>query len=110
MRASKHWFLQRVSAAASLLGSVFAILFVKQHLFQSTDVLKKNLSQPMVAFFLICTFVTFLYHARLGLQVIITDYLNGKTQRIFLSLIDGISLLSVFAIIYSLVKIMVTTS
>jgi succinate dehydrogenase / fumarate reductase membrane anchor subunit len=110
MQASKHWFLQRVSAAISLLGAIFIIIFIKQHLYQSTYLLKKSLSQPITALMMICTFTTFLYHARLGLNVVITDYLKGIKQKIILSVIDCICLLSLFAVIFSIVKIMVTVS
>ncbi len=110
MKATKHWLLQRVSAGLSLIGTIFTILFIKQHLFQSVNVLKKSLSQPMIALMIICTFITFLYHARLGLHIIITDYLKGKSQKIFLTLVDATSFLAIFAILYSLIKLTVKTS
>lgn len=107
MQASRHWFLQRVTAGISLFGVIFTIYFIKKHLNQTQDVLKFSLASPITALSIICVFITFLFHARLGLQMIISDYLKGMKQRIIQFAVDCISLFSLLALIFSIVKIMV---
>lgn len=110
MHASKHWFLQRVSAGMALPGVCLTIFLIKKHLHQPHEMLKKSLSNPITSFLIICIFITFIYHARLGLQIIITDYLKGMKQRVASFFIDCLGFFSILALAVSLFKIMVSLS
>jgi len=79
-----HWWMQRVSAVALIPLSFWLILFVQQ-IFQATyPEIKQWLSSPFnLTMILSWSFMSF-YHAALGLQVVIEDYISPEWLKITL--------------------------
>jgi|GEM_PF-119605 succinate dehydrogenase / fumarate reductase membrane anchor subunit len=78
---SHHWLLQRFTAAGNLvtvLYLAFSILLLQDLSYQSAF---RWLSQPAGALPLALLIVSVFWHARLGLQVMIEDYVHGQGTR-----------------------------
>lgn len=106
-----HWIAQRLTAIA-LLPLMAWVLYTLATLpafgelsqTQLLDAVIRWLSFPTNAALSILTIVTMLYHAQLGLQVVIEDYVSSKPKRITLLVLiklaaAGGALLSLFAIL-----------
>jgi len=79
-----HWWMQRITAVALIPLSFWLILFVQQLFNVSYIEIKQWLSSPVnLTFLLTWSFVSF-YHAALGLQVVIEDYLSPEWLKITL--------------------------
>ena len=73
-----HWWMQRVTAVALLpLTAWFAISLLGKQL-QSYEVMRGWLGQPWVAVFAALLVITIAWHSKLGVQVVIEDYVHGK--------------------------------
>ncbi|NOQ16545.1 MAG: succinate dehydrogenase, hydrophobic membrane anchor protein [Methyloprofundus sp.] len=79
---TRHWWMQRVTAVALIPLSFWLILFLQQ-LFQATyPEMKQWLASPVnLTLLLAWAFVGF-YHAALGIQVVIEDYLSPEWLKI----------------------------
>ena len=83
-----HWWVQRVTAVALVpLTAWFAISLLGKQL-QSYEVMRGWLAQPWVAVFAALLVVTIAWHSKLGVQVVIEDYVHGKGRKTALLLIS----------------------
>ena len=77
-----HWWMQRVTAIANLPLMVFLVIFVLSHLGASRTEMLASLANPFVAILLALTMISVLWHMRLGLQVVIEDYVHGAATKL----------------------------
>jgi succinate dehydrogenase / fumarate reductase, membrane anchor subunit len=83
-----HWWLQRVTSVALLpLTAWFAISLLGLPL-QSYDAVRGWLGQPWVAVFASLLVFTLAWHSKLGVQVVIEDYVHGKVAKTSLLLLS----------------------
>ncbi|HEX6636769.1 MAG TPA: succinate dehydrogenase, hydrophobic membrane anchor protein [Steroidobacteraceae bacterium] len=76
-----HWWVQRVTAVALLpLTTWFAWSLLGLDL-QSYDGMRGWLGQPWVAVLTILLVITLAWHSKLGVQVVIEDYVHGKAAK-----------------------------
>lgn len=73
---TEHWWVQRVTAIAGIPLVVFLIGFVLTHFGASRAEMLASLANPLVAILMTLTVIALLWHMRLGLQVIIEDYIH----------------------------------
>ena len=101
---TQHWWMQRVTAVALIFLSFWLILFIQQLFHASYPEIKKWLVEPLNFTLLITWVFVGFYHAALGLQVIIEDYLSPEWLKIVL--IWGIKLAflgtAIMALVYSI--------
>ena len=99
-----HWWVQRVTAVALLpLTGWFVISLLGQSL-QSYDAMRGWLGQPRVAVPTILLVFTLAWHSRLGVQVVIEDYVHAKGAKTTLLLLStfvhiGAAVAGIFAIL-----------
>lgn len=100
---ASHWIAQRATAVANilLLGWFFISLIFLPDL--SYDVVAAWMAQPLVAVLLIALFANTLWHARLGLQVFLEDYVHEPGMKLgsLMALnfyVFGIAALGIFSI------------
>ena len=77
---SHHWLLQRFTAAGNLLTVgylVFSVLFLPDLSYESV---RAWIGEPLPALALALLIVSVFWHARLGLQVLIEDYVHGASR------------------------------
>lgn len=73
-----HWWVQRVTSVALLpLTAWFAISLLVRSL-QSYDAMRGWLAQPWVALLTILLALTIAWHSKLGVEVIVEDYVHSK--------------------------------
>jgi succinate dehydrogenase / fumarate reductase membrane anchor subunit len=83
-----HWWVQRVTAVALLpLTAWFASSLLGKQL-QSYEVMRGWLAQSWVAVFAALLVITIAWHSKLGVQVVIEDYVHGKGGKTALLLLS----------------------
>ena len=97
---TEHWWLQRVTAIANIPLVLFMIGFVVAHLGASRAELVASVHHPIIAIFLALAFLSVLWHMRLGMQVVIEDYVHTPALKLsailfntFFTLILGVAAL-----------------
>ena len=75
---TEHWWLQRVTAIANIPLVIFLIVFILWHLGANRAALMASVKHPLIAIALAMSFLSILWHMRLGMQVIIEDYVHGR--------------------------------
>lgn len=78
---TEHWWHQRVTAIAGVPLVIFLIGFVLTHAGASRAEIIASLSNPIVAILLALTVINLLWHMRLGLQVVIEDYVHTPARK-----------------------------
>lgn len=78
----EHWWLQRVTAAANVPLIIGFVIIVASLAGSSYAEAMDIVSHPLVALVLILAVVSVANHMRLGMQVIIEDYVNDNGLRI----------------------------
>jgi succinate dehydrogenase / fumarate reductase membrane anchor subunit len=102
---TEHWWLQRVTAIANIPLVIFLVIFVIRHLGASRAEIVVSISNPFVAILLALTFVSVLWHMRLGLQVVIEDYIHGHAAKFAALLANNfVAMLLGVAALYAILK------
>jgi len=81
---TEHWWLQRVTAIANIPLVIFLIVFILWHLGADRAALMASVKHPLIAIALAMSFLSILWHMRLGMQVIIEDYVHGRWRIVYL--------------------------
>jgi succinate dehydrogenase / fumarate reductase membrane anchor subunit len=77
---SHHWLLQRFTAAGNLLTVLFLAVSLVALPDLSFATVRAWLAQPLPALAIALMVVSVFWHARLGLQVMIEDYVHGASR------------------------------
>ncbi len=103
---SHHWWGQRLSAVALAPLSIWFVFAVIGHIGDSHDEVIVWVSSPGVALMLIL-FVGFMsYHALLGVQVVIEDYVHAESLKLVLViLVKGLALLAGLGGIFAILRV-----
>ncbi len=72
-----HWWMQRITAIALLLLSPWFIYFAVSLVGADQLSVRAAIAQPLNATLLVSFMIAMLWHARLGLQVVVEDYIHG---------------------------------
>ncbi|MBO6608174.1 succinate dehydrogenase, hydrophobic membrane anchor protein [Altererythrobacter sp.] len=73
-----HWLVQRITAIGNLVLSIWLIASIIGLPDLSYSTVSKWLAQPVSATAMILLVISTFWHARLGLQVLIEDYLHNS--------------------------------
>jgi succinate dehydrogenase / fumarate reductase membrane anchor subunit len=84
---SGHWFAQRVSAVALVLLGLWLVASLATMGGASHANVVAWLSSPVTAAFAVLLVLVAAWHAMLGLQVVIEDYIGAKGQRLAVLLV-----------------------
>ena len=102
--ATHHWWMQRVTAMALVPLTIWFVVSLIAHLGVSYEEVRNWVSSPAPAVLLIMLAIATFYHAALGLQEVIADYIaNVLVRRSVSTAANGICLffgaLSVFSVL-----------
>jgi succinate dehydrogenase / fumarate reductase membrane anchor subunit len=78
----EHWVVQRVTAIALVPLTVWFVAAVIELTGADFDAMQDWVGRPLPAIGLILLLIATFYHAALGLQVVIEDYVHGELARL----------------------------
>ncbi len=101
-----HWWRQRVTAAGNLLlVTWFVVSLFRLPSFEHAAMLQW-ISSPLTAVPLILMTISVFYHLRLGLQVIVEDYIHEEAGKVlFVLLLNFYAIAGGALAIFSILKI-----
>jgi len=76
-----HWWIQRVTAIALLPLTAWFVISLLGLSLQSYDAMRGWFGQPWVAVLSLLLVSTLAWHSKLGVQVVIEDYIHGKAAK-----------------------------
>ena len=102
---TEHFWHQRMTAIANLPLIIFLLWFVISHLGATRNDVVASVQNPFNAILLALSFVSILWHMRLGMQVVIEDYVHGHGVRLACILLNGFFTAALgVAVFYAILK------
>ncbi len=103
---TEHFWMQRLTGVANLpLIIAFLVVIVSLAGSSQASVIAR-LSNPFIAMILLAALISVLLHMRIGMQVIIEDYVHTELRKIALLMINTFFTLAVgIAAAYAILKI-----
>jgi succinate dehydrogenase membrane anchor subunit len=83
----EHWLLQRVTAVALVPLVLWFVIALIGLVGADFDTVQEWVGRPLPAICLVLLLIATFYHASLGLQVVIEDYVHGDLARLGLVII-----------------------
>lgn len=80
----QHWWHQRLSAIALVPLSVWFVTAILGRLAADHAAVVNWIASPFVTVLLVALIVSMFYHAKLGLQVVIEDYVHAEFAKLAL--------------------------
>ncbi|MDQ6648115.1 MAG: succinate dehydrogenase, hydrophobic membrane anchor protein [Pseudomonadota bacterium] len=104
-----HWWTQRVTAAALVLLGVWFVVTVLWLLHADYATARATMGRPWNALLLIAFVLTTFWHAVLGLQVVIEDYVHIRWKEVVLMVtIKFLAVLGALASVLAVLRIALT--
>ncbi|WP_347939391.1 succinate dehydrogenase, hydrophobic membrane anchor protein [Rickettsia oklahomensis] len=75
-----HWLLQRITGLVLALCSIWLIYFTLTNKNSDLSIIMLELKKPFNVVALLITVIISLYHAILGMQAVIEDYINCNNK------------------------------
>lgn len=99
-----HFLTQRITAAANLILAPFAVGLIATLAGADLATVKATLAHPAVAIALLALIVSMTVHMRLGMQIVIEDYVHGEGMKVLLLLANTfftllIAVVAIFAVL-----------
>lgn len=79
---TEHFWMQRVTAIANIPLVIFLIIVIVTNVGVSYEQAAANLGSPFVVVGLLLAVFSITWHMRLGMQVVIEDYVHGEGAKI----------------------------
>lgn len=98
-----HFWKQRVTGVANLFLCLFLVWLIVKLAGADHATVKSTLANPLVALGILSLVIAATIHMRLGMQVIIEDYVHGEFAKIVLLMLNtffaaAIALSSIYAV------------
>lgn len=101
---TEHFWMQRLTAAANVLLFVVLIGVAVTLVGSSHAVVTATLGRPLIAVLLIAAIISVSIHMRIGMQIVIEDYVHSPVRKIGLLMLNtffsfGVGLACTFAVL-----------
>jgi succinate dehydrogenase / fumarate reductase, membrane anchor subunit len=99
-----HFWMQRVTAVANLPLVIYLLYFIIAHLGASRAAVVASVKNPFCAVALVLAMISICWHMKLGLQMVIEDYVQGTALKLVSLLLNaffayGLAGLAIYAIL-----------
>ena len=99
-----HFWKQRLTAVANVPLILFLIWLIISLIGATHAQVVSALANPFIAIMLLATIVSVCWHMKLGMQIIIEDYVHSEGSKIILVILNsffcfGLGLAAVFAVL-----------
>lgn len=101
----QHWWMQRMTAAALVPLVLWFVISLIGHVGAPREALVDWLSSPVVATLMIALLIAVFYHAKLGIQVVIEDYVHGAAKVVSEAVAKAVIVLLGVASVVSVLKL-----
>ena len=100
---SEHFWRQRLTAVANVPLTIAFVLIVVSLLGRNHAYAAQSLGSPLVAIVMLLFIVSITYHMRIGMQVIIEDYVHAEPHKFILVMLNtffafAVALASAYAV------------
>ena len=103
-----HWWNQRLTAIALALLTPWFIYVSVGLLGAGQDQVRSAIAQPMTATLLSAFVLSLFWHAQLGLQVVVEDYVHGAAEVVLQIIIKFVYALAAIAALLAIGRIVFT--
>lgn len=103
-----HWWHQRLTAIALALLTPWFIVFAVGLLGADQATVQRAIAQPLTATLLAAFVLSLFWHARLGLQVVVEDYVHGAMELVLQIAIKFVYALAAIAALLAIGRIVFT--
>ncbi|MEO6927305.1 MAG: succinate dehydrogenase, hydrophobic membrane anchor protein [Rhodanobacter sp.] len=104
-----HWWVQRLTAAALVLLGIWFVVTVLCLLHADYATARAAVAQPWNAVLLIAFVITMFWHAVLGMQVVVEDYVHTRWKEVvLLAAIKFLAVLGALAGVLAVLRIALT--
>ena len=79
---TEHFWRQRVTAVANVPLTIAGVIIVVSLLGRNHAAVAQVLGSPLIAILLLLFVISVTYHMRLGMQVVIEDYVHGDKMKL----------------------------
>lgn len=86
---TSHWWYQKITAIAMIPLFLIALGCVISLVGAEYDHVRNVLGQPFISLVMLLLIATTFYHLKLGLQVVIEDYIHTESTKVFLLLLNS---------------------
>lgn len=100
-----HWWMQRLTAIALLPLVVWFVASMVSLVGADHRTVIEWIANPLTTALLVALLFALFYHMRLGLQVVIEDYLQGSRRMVMLVFVNFVSILLGLMAVISVLKI-----
>ena len=85
---TQHFFMQRVTAIANVPLVIFLLYFVISHIGTGRASVVASIKNPFAALALSLALISICWHMKLGLQMVIEDYVQGHATKLICLLMN----------------------
>ncbi|MEM7619560.1 MAG: succinate dehydrogenase, hydrophobic membrane anchor protein [Pseudomonadota bacterium] len=83
-----HFWQQRLTAVANIILTLFLVVMIVNMLSADYSTIREYIASPLVAVGIILLVISSTFHMRLGMQVVIEDYIHAEGTKIILLMLN----------------------